>query len=326
MQAPKFLHDVVVAGGANFDYLVISDGLPKPGETVSAHGFREAPGGKGANQAVAAARMGAKVALIGRVGADDRGEIIRERLVDEGVDLGGLFADPHAHTGIALITVGGRGEKQIAADLAANQRLSREDISRSAKLLSSTRVLLVQLEIPLEAVFAAIAIAKASGAEILLDPAPAIPLPEVIFRELDLIRPNASEAEVLTGVHVSDRRSARRAAKILLERGARAVCVQAGDEGDLLVQAERDELFLPRYEIESVDATGAGDAFMGVLAAMRAQGLSLAEAAKHASAAAALKTTRVGAQAGLPSREALLAFMARQERRSLDGAREVRPM
>jgi ribokinase len=295
-------HDVVVVGGANMDYLVRAPRLPRPGETVGGDLFQEAPGGKGMNQAVAAARLGARTALVARLGADDRAAAILERLRAEGVDDRFVGRDPALPTGTALIAVDARGEKQIVFAPGANGQLSPEAVEAAAPLLSATAVLLLQLEIPLASVVAAARLARQAGARVVLDPAPPTSLPEALFPLLDVIRPNSSEAEALTGVPVRDRESAREAAARLLARGVGAVAVQAGGDGNLLVWPE-GERWLPRIPVEAVDATGAGDAFAAAFAVSLARGCTLAEAGAFASAAAALATTKVGAQAGLPRRD-----------------------
>lgn len=310
--------DVVVVGGANMDYLARGPSLPTPGATVQGSEFQEAPGGKGANQAVAAARLGARVALLARVGEDERGNAILERLAAEGVDARFIGRDRSAPTGVALIQVDARGEKQILTAPGANERLGVGDAELAAPAIRSARVILMQLEAPLDTVIVAARFGRDAGARLILDPAPPTKLPDELLGILDVIRPNAGEAEVLTGVRVTDRRTARDAAVRLLARGVGAAVVQAGSEGDLVVWAD-GEHWLPRIPVESVDATGAGDAFAGALAAMIAEGRSLTEAGRFASAAAALTTTKLGAQAALPRREDVLALIE-QRRPARDAA------
>jgi ribokinase len=302
--------DVVVVGGANTDYLARGSALPAPGSTADGDIFLEAPGGKGANQAVAAARLGARVALIARLGIDARGNDLHDALAAEGVDLRYVMRDDRSPTGAALIHVDQTGQKQILAVLGANRRLTPADVERASSVLRSTRVLLAQLEVPVETVSAAVRLARAGGARIVLDPAPAVPLADDLLQLVDVIKPNAQEAEVLTGIPVRNRESASRAARRLIERGVRAAAVQAGDEGDVLVWRD-GESWLPRIRIDAVDATGAGDAFAATIASALAEGKPLIEAGRMASAAAALATTAIGAQAGLPRRDRLLAFISR---------------
>jgi ribokinase len=256
---------------------------------------------------VAAARLGARVALVARVGDDARGAALLERLTGEGVDTRHVVRDPQEGTGVAVIQVDRRGEKQILTAPGANSRLSVEDVERAAPTIRASRVTLFQLETPIETIVTAARIADQTGAVVVLDPAPAVPLPDELLRMLDVIRPNAGEAQVLTGVTVTDRRSAREAAWRLRERGVGAAIVQAGDEGDLLVWS--GELWLPRFSVDSVDSTGAGDAFAAALSVMLAEGRPIDEAARFASAAAAITTTKLGAQAALPRRDAVVALL-----------------
>ena len=300
--------DVVVVGKANMDYLVRGPRLPTPGQSVNGDAFQEAPGGKGANQAVGAARLGARVALVARVGRDSRGAAVIQALRAEGIDVTYVREDPSAPTGVALCQVGGSGEKQILSAAGANALLTAADVRQAAALFSSTRVVLCQLGVPLEAVAEAVRLGRAAGALVVLDPGPPAPLPDELIAQLDLIRPNTSEAQILTGIRVRDRLSAREAAADLLRRGAKAAAVQAGEFGDLLAWPS-GESWLPRFEVKRVDATGAGDAFASAFAVALAEGRTLAEGGPFASAAAALATTGLGAQASLPTRAAVLELM-----------------
>jgi ribokinase len=299
------VYGVAVVGKANIDYLARGPRLPVPGQSVNGDAFQEAPGGKGANQAVGAARLGARVALVARVGRDARGDAVLAALHDEGVDTRFVTRDPAEHTGVALCQVGASGEKQILSAAGANARLTAQHVRDAAEVLRAARVVLCQLGVPLEAVAEAVKIGREAGAQVVLDPGPPAPLPDALIACLDLIRPNTSEAQVLTGIRVCDRDSARAAARDLLRRGAKAAAVQAGEHGDVLLWQDR-ELWLPRFEVRRVDATGAGDAFASALAVCLAEGKPLEEAGPFASAAAALATTVLGAQAALPRRAAVL--------------------
>ena len=300
--------DIVVVGKANMDYLVRGPRLPTPGQSVNGDAFQEAPGGKGANQSVGAARLGARVALVARIGKDSRGAAVREAMRFEGIDVSHLITDPDAPTGVALCQVGGSGEKQILSAAGANARLSVADVRAATPLFESTRVVLLQLGVPLETVAETVRIGRACGTIVVLDPGPPAPLPDAVISQLDLIRPNTSEAEILTGIRVCDRGSARAAARDLLRRGAKAAAVQAGEHGDLLAWPG-GEMWLPRFVVKRVDATGAGDAFASAFAVALSEGRSLQEAGPFASAAAALATTVLGAQASLPRRGAVLELM-----------------
>lgn len=301
--------DVAVVGKANLDYLAQGPRLPLPGMSVSGHTLHEGPGGKGANQAVAAARLGARVALVARIGSDRRGYTVLEALRAEGVDARWIVRDPQAPTGVALCHVADGGEKQILSAAGANARLCAADVAAAAQAIASARVLLVQTGAPLEAIAEAVRLARAGGALPVLDCGPAQALPGELLAQLHLVRANALEAQALTGIPVVDRASARAAARALLDAGTRHAVVQAGEHGDLALGADGEQ-WLPRFEVARVDATGAGDAFSAALAVCLAQGQPLARAAAFASAAAALATTRLGAQPGLPRRAEVEALLA----------------
>ena len=304
------MYDVAVVGKANIDYLARGPRLPGKGEGVDASAFQEGCGGKGANQAVGAARLGARVGLVARVGADARGNAVLAALGDAGVDARHVSRDPEEPTGVALCHVDALGQKQILSFLGANARLSAACVRAAAPLLRSARVVLTQLGVPPEAFEQTVRIARAGGARVVVDPAPGLPLPDELLAQVDLVRPNALEARALTGVHVTDRASATDAARQLLRRGAKAAAVQAGMEGDVLLYGG-SEVWLPRIEVPRVDVTGAGDAFACALAVCVAEGRPLDQAGRFASAAAALATTVLGAQASLPTRAAVVALLSR---------------
>ena len=302
-------------GGANTDYLVRGSKLPQPGVTVQGDVFQPADaGGKGANQAVAAARLGARVAFVGRVGSDARGRALLRTVKAEGVNVEYVSIDRRALTGVALINVDKDGEKQILSAPGANQRLSVSDVRRAAKLLRNARVLVLQFEVPMKANLAAARLARDSGAVIVLDPAPGRHASHQLLRLVTVIRPNETEAEALTGVKVSERTSARTAAKRLLGHGLQAAIIAAGS-GNLLVWRDandrNEELWLRKLPVKSIDATGAGDAFAAAVAVALAEGHPFTKAAIFANAAAALTTTKLGAQPALPKRQAVLSLLRR---------------
>jgi len=308
--------DVVVAGGANTDYLVRGPRLPKPGETVQGDVFVPADaGGKGANQAVAAARLGARAAFVGRVGADARGESLLRRLNAEGVVAQHVAIDKRVATGVALINVDEDGEKQILVAPGANLRLSAGDVKRAGSLIQNARVLVLQFEVPMKANLAAAELAHRAGVPVVLDPAPAARAPRKLLRLVSVIRLNEHEAEALTRVKVSGRESARKAVRRLLAHGIRVAIVAAGADGNLAVwrnaEGRYEELWLRKLPVKSIDATGAGDAFAAGLAVALSEDHSVAEAAVFANAAAALTTTKLGAQPALPKRGAVLSLLRR---------------
>ena len=227
--------DVVVVGSANTDFLIRGPKLPAAGETVGGDEFHEGAGGKGANQAVAAARLGARTALVARLGRDRRGDELAARLAAEGVDLRCAARDADAPTGAAVIMVDSRGEKSILIAPGANGRMSAADVDAAAGMIQAGSRRPLSAGSPAGRRADGLPAGPGRGARVVLDPAPARPLPDELLRLLDVIRPNATEAETLTGVKVTDRDSARRAAKQLIGRGVGAVAVQAGDDGNLLV-------------------------------------------------------------------------------------------
>lgn len=312
--------DIVVLGGANMDYLVRGERLPKPGETVKGDLFQEAPGGKGANQAVAATRLGARVALVARLGTDRRGKEVMKQLKEEGLVTKFIVRDDTKHTGVALVMVGEGGEKQILTAPGVNRELSVDQVRRAASAIQSAKILLTQLEVPPEALLLAARLAHEAGAKVVLDPSPPVSLPDELIRLVSLVKPNAREAEALTGVESRDRQSAREAAKRLLKRGVGAVAVQAGDEGNLIVTSEQ-EYWFPKIPVQGIDATGAGDAFAAALAVGLLEERPWPEIGALASAAAALKTTRLGAQAGLPRRDEVSKLLKKGKNHQLKTSR-----
>jgi ribokinase len=299
-QSPEW--DIVVVGGAYTDYVVRGQKLPAVGETVDGKEFLILPGGKGANQAVASARLGEhRIAFVGRVGNDDRGNKIRHQFELEHVDVRYLVRDSSLPTGISLIQANEQGRKQMMVALSASHALTVDDVNRASAAITSTRILLTQLEIPVEVAMASMRLARESGAKVIFDPAPVANIPDELFPLMDVIKPDAKEAEAITGVHVTDRDTAREAAHVLMQRGVKAVVVQAGNEGDLAVWNE-GERWLPHIPVKAVDATGAGDTLAAALAVAFVEGRTLDEAGPFASSAAALTTTKLGACPALPYR------------------------
>jgi ribokinase len=304
--------DIVVVGGANTDYLIRGKHLPRPGETIQGEVFQTAIGGKGVNQAVAASRMGARVAFVGRVGNDARGDEILEELDREGVDTSFIACTDHKPTGVALIMVGDHGQKVILTAPGANHDMRLEDIQRAATAIRSAKVFVTQLEVPLKVVHAALKIAGANGVVTILDPAPAEPLSPEVLQYVDVIRPNSGEARVLTGIESRRRSDARRAAQKLLSEGVDVAIVQAGSEGNLLLWADGSQ-WLPHIPVRSIDSTGAGDAFVGALAAELARGNDVVTSSTVANAASALATTKLGAQASLPTYDEVFSLLKKQK-------------
>ncbi|MFD6416652.1 ribokinase [Streptomyces sp. NPDC060194] len=296
---------IAVVGSLNLDLVVPVPHHPVPGETVLGGDIAQHPGGKGANQAVAAARAGGRVAMVGRVGEDDAAALMTDAVRGEGVDVSHLLRTPGVPTGRALIAVDGPGENTIVVSPGANGRLTPADIEAAREVLASAAVTVLQQEVPDEANHAA---ARLSGGLVLMNPAPAVP-GAVLPPRVDLLVPNRTELAALTGHRGFDTLDeAAEAARGL--RGAEAVVVTLGGDGVLLVEGGA-ALHLPAHRVEPVDTTAAGDSFCGSLAVALAEGLALEAAVRWASASAALSTTRPGAQPSLARRDEIDAFLAR---------------
>jgi ribokinase len=301
---------IVVVGSVNTDMVVKGERLPGPGETVTGGQFVMAAGGKGANQAVAAARLGAEVTLVAKVGRDVFGDQAIENFRREGIRTDRILRDPDNATGVALILVDQSGENLISVASGANHALTPQEIDEAADCIRSADVLMLQLETPMDTVCRAAQIAAEAGVPVMLDPAPAAPLPEGLLGNVAYLTPNESEAERLTGIPVTDEVTACRAAERLLAAGARHVIVTLGSKG-ALVAGKGDTVLIPTEPVNAVDTTAAGDAFNGGLAWALGSGLALEEAAvRQACLVGALSATRLGAQPSLPTKEELDAFVA----------------
>lgn len=307
MKTPR----IVVVGSSNTDMVVKSQRLPSPGETVTGGQFLLAAGGKGANQAVAAARLGAQVTLVARVGADMFGDQAVAGYEKEGIDTGFILRDPDHHTGVALILVDGQGENLISVASGANHYLSPQDVERAAERIRGADMVVLQLEIPLETVAFTARLAAESGVPVVLDPAPAPagPLDAALMQCVTYVKPNETEAERMTGIRVRDEASARKAADTLLAGGAKGAIVTLGAKGALWKLAS-DSGFVPGLMVQAVDSTAAGDAFSGALACALARAMPLDEAVRYASLVGALSVTRLGAQPSLPTAEEVERFAA----------------
>jgi ribokinase len=292
--------DVIVMGGANIDYLVRGHTLPGPGEQIEGLEFQRSFGGKGVNQAVAAARLGARAALIAALGIEEDDDRLLAYLEEEGVDTRFIKRKVGATCGRVLIHVDRHGRKQSLDAPGANLLLSAADIPEEA--VRGVRVALTQLGVPLPVVQKFAWLAQDGGARLILDPSPPIEPPSELCCQVDILKPNVVEAEALTGIPVRGVESARKAAHILLSHGIKMVALSAAEEGNILIW-EGGESIHPLFDVQAVDTTGAGDAFAGALGVAFAEGRDLEEAGEMASAAAALATTRLGVQEALPRRE-----------------------
>jgi len=300
---------IVVVGSCNADLVVRTPRLPVRGETVLGHDFTIVPGGKGANQAVAAARLGANVALVSRVGEDDFGHALLQALREAGVDTRCVFRTPDTPSGVALIMIDDEGENLIAVAPGANGKLAPEDIDRARDQLISADVLVVQLEIPMDTVIHAVTVAKMNRKPVILNPAPARPIEPSLLRSVTALTPNEREASLLTSITVCDRRSARRAARQLLKTGTGSVVLTMGSKGALTATRETTRFIRP-HPVRVVDSTAAGDAFTGALAYAVARKDDINDAATFANAVAALSVTRTGAQPSMPTMSEVEAFLS----------------
>lgn len=300
---------IVVVGSANTDFVIASKRLPRPGETVTGGRFLASAGGKGANQAVAAARLGADVTFVARIGADAVGDAALAGYEREGLRTDRIVRDAERPTGVALILVDERGENLIAVASGANEALSPGDVERAADRIRAADALLLQLEVPLPAVTRASELAAEAGVPVILDPAPAPdePLPAELLRRATYLTPNEAEAERLTGLAVTAEAAARVAAERLHGAGARHVLVTRGAAG-VLTAGPEGIFTVPGAEVAGVDSTAAGDAFNAAFACALATCKSLEEAVRDGCLAGALAASRAGAQTSLPTRDELEAF------------------
>ena len=306
------MKSIVVIGSTNTDMVVKTSHLPAGGETVLGGEFMMNAGGKGANQAVAAARYGNRVVFVAKTGDDLFGERVRLSLSKEGIVLDHLSVDPLHPSGVALITIDAKAENCIVVASGANMHLSIADVDAAREEISAADVVLMQLESPIETVTYAAQMAAEAGVRVVLNPAPAPdgPLPEELMRSLYLITPNRSEASRLSGIEVRDLESAREAAKAILDRGPQCVIITLGGDGSLVYDGQ-EFTFVEATRVEAVDTTAAGDTYNGVLATMIAEGRSLKDAAREASVAAAISVTRMGAQPAAPTRDEVAAMIGR---------------
>lgn len=298
--------DIIVVGSLNADLVVRSPRFPQPGETISGSDLLTIPGGKGANQAVAAARQGASVAMVGRVGKDSFGPELIHNLQKNHVDATGVLMDAGTASGTAIIVVDANGQNSIVLSPGGNGRITPADMD--AVDFSGYKLLLLQHEIPLDTVLSAAKHAKKSGVRVVLNPAPAYALPDELISLPDFILPNETELSLLTNQPVTDVASAESAAKMLLERGAQNVIVTLGSKGALIVSREQ-VTHVDTYKVDVVDTTAAGDAFIGGFAFALLQNKSLEEAVRYGCACGALATTKLGAQPSLPTREEVERFL-----------------
>ncbi len=300
------MNPILVIGSLNADLVIRIPRFPQAGETLQGSDLLTFPGGKGANQAVAAARLGERVTLLGHVGQDSLGDFLLAQIEANSVETSHIRRDLTA-TGTAIILVEENGQNRIVLSPGANANVSVDEIESVS--FPDFDLLLLQLEIPLETVLRAAQRAHQNGVRVLLNPAPARPLPDDLLANVDFLIPNESELSLLTGLPVTDLASADAAARQLLQRGVPMVIVTLGEKGALIVEPQRAR-HIPAFVVKAIDTTAAGDAFIGGLASALQRDLSLDDAVRFANACGALATTRLGAQPSLPRREEVEAFLA----------------
>lgn len=305
---------VAVFGSINMDLVARTPRLPAPAETITGHDFFTAPGGKGANQAVATARLGVPTWLVGRVGDDSFGHELLNHLKNIGVETAAVFVDASVSSGVAIIAVDDQAQNNIIVIPGANGRVDRSDVERLEKHLGQPEVLLLQLEVPLEQVIAAARLARQKGVTVVLDPAPAQTLPTELYGLVDIITPNEVEAAHLVGFPVKTTEEAQNAAEVLLKQGVTTAIIKMGALGVFYAtqtDAGPEEAFVSAFTVPAVDTVAAGDAFNGGLAAALVEGHSLPRAVVWGTVAGALSTTKAGAQPSMPTRTEFDSFLQR---------------
>ncbi|ENN6812103.1 ribokinase [Vibrio fluvialis] len=303
------MNKLVVLGSVNADHVLQVPSFPRPGETLHGRNYQVIPGGKGANQAVAAARLKADIGFIACVGDDSFGINIRESFKLDGMNISGVKMQPNCPTGIAMIQVSDSGENSICISAEANARLTAETIEPDLARIREAKYLLMQLETPIDGIVKAAQVAKEARTNVILNPAPARELPDELLSCVDVITPNETEAEVLTGITVTDDESAQLAADVLHRKGIEIVMITLGAKGVWLSQNGRGTL-IPGFRVQATDTTAAGDTFNGALVTGLLEEMPLESAIKFAHAAAAISVTRFGAQTSIPNRSEVDAFLA----------------
>lgn len=300
---------IVVVGSSNTDMIIKVPHVPVPGETIIGGKFSIAAGGKGANQAVAAARAGGDVTFIARIGDDMFGQQAKDGFVKDNINVDHVLSDKDAPSGVALIFVGEDGQNSIAVASGANANLLPSDVQAASDAISTSDILIMQLETPLETVQKAVSIASDNGVKVILNPAPAQALSDDILRHVSILTPNESETELLTGLKVASEKDVAAAADALMAKGIETVIVTMGPKGAFVATADSKEL-VSGFSVKAVDATAAGDVFNGTLAVAIAEGKPLRKAVSFANAAAALSVTKLGAQPSAPTREEIDKFLS----------------
>ena len=300
---------ILSLGGINMDLVTFSERLPADGETVVGDRFVTYAGGKGANQAVAAARMGARSAMVGRVGDDVFGPQLLDLLRSAGVETGAVGISPGTNSGIAVISVGENGQNRIVQVLGANDTCGDAEYDAVAAMLPQASAIMLQLEVSVSLSVKVAELVAAHGVQVILDPGPVRPVPRDFYQSVSIITPNETEAEALVGYPITDMRAAGRAADELLARGVGSAVIKLGSQGAFWANGDGSGQ-VPQFAVQAVDTVAAGDAFNGALAVALSEGRSLESAVRWGCAAGALSVTRVGAQDSMPEREEVLTLMA----------------
>ncbi|HIH9252415.1 TPA: ribokinase [Enterobacter ludwigii] len=307
----KIAGNLVVLGSINADHILNLESFPTPGETVTGNQYQVAFGGKGANQAVAAGRSGAKIAFIACTGDDDTGERVRKQLASDNIDIAPVSVVEGESTGVALIFVNAEGENVIGIHAGANAALTTERVNAQREIIANAEALLMQLESPVESVLAAAAIAHQNHTTVVLNPAPARVLSDELLALVDIITPNETEAEKLTGVRVENDDDAARAAKVLHDKGIGTVIITLGSRG-VWASVNGEGRRVPGFKVKAIDTIAAGDTFNGALMTALLEGKRMDDAIRFAHAAAAIAVTRKGAQPSVPWRKEIDEFLSQQ--------------
>ena len=293
---------IVVFGSFVVDLTSRSAGLPVPGQTILGSSFKMGPGGKGSNQAVAAHRAGANVTLVTKVGKDVFGKVATDFYKSEGMNVDYILEDDARETGVALILVDeNSAQNEIVVVPAACSNITMAEVEKCRSLIENASILLLQHEINFDAQYAVIDIAHKAGVKIVLNPAPATEVPDEILKKIDIVTPNETEAQVLTGVEVKKLEDAQKAAKVFLDKGVKNVVITMGSLGAFATDGEKSEL-LPRLSVNAIDTTGAGDAFNGGFVMALSEGKDLFEALRYGNATGALSVTKLGTAPAMPCR------------------------
>lgn len=298
---------IAVIGSLNMDLVVNVENMPKVGQTIIGCNFKEVPGGKGANQAVAMGRLGAKVNMIGKVGDDGFGNELLNSLKKDDINVLSVEKEKNISTGVALITVNKEGDNSIVVAPGANYRLTKEDIDKYKDAINESDIVVLQLEVPLDTVKYALEKSRELGKYTILNPAPAVKLEDEIIKNVDLLTPNETELEILSGITIKNEEDILHAAKILIEKGVKELIVTLGENGSLYINKEVSKMY-KAYKVKAVDTTAAGDSFTGAVAVALLNKKNIDEAIDFASKVGALSVTKEGAQSSLPYLDEVINF------------------